>query len=163
MSGSRELVDGFYAAFSRKDGAHMAACYAPSATFVDPMFRLSGAEAGAMWRMFCESKELRVRHEVLSADGDTVTARWVAHYPFRGRPIENTITATMKIVDGKIAAHDDAFDMGKWLRQAYGPVAALPLMGGVLAGLTRRGGRAQLRRFIRRKGPASGFASDPRP
>ena len=35
---STELIERFYAAFGRRDGKAMAACYAPEATFRDPVF-----------------------------------------------------------------------------------------------------------------------------
>ena len=39
----------------------MAACYAPNAHFIDPVFELQGAEIGAMWTMLCErGSDLRV-------------------------------------------------------------------------------------------------------
>ena len=47
-----ELIERFYAAFDRCDGAAMTACYAPDAHFRDPAFGdLEGDEIGAMWRM----------------------------------------------------------------------------------------------------------------
>ena len=47
-----ELIERFYAAFDRKDGDAMAACYAPGARFSDPVFgELRGEQPGAMWRM----------------------------------------------------------------------------------------------------------------
>jgi len=48
------LLDGFYAAFERRDGAAMAACYAPDAHFTDPVFSVRGEQVGAMWSMLCE-------------------------------------------------------------------------------------------------------------
>jgi ketosteroid isomerase-like protein len=38
MPGEVELIERFYAAFGRKDGDAMAACYAPDARFSDPVF-----------------------------------------------------------------------------------------------------------------------------
>ncbi len=55
---SRELIERFYAAFDRKDGDAMAACYHPDARFSDPAFgELRGAEIGRMWRMLTERGE----------------------------------------------------------------------------------------------------------
>ncbi len=49
---NRELIERFYEAFGRCDGAAMSACYAPGAHFRDPAFGdLEGDEIGAMWRM----------------------------------------------------------------------------------------------------------------
>ncbi|MFT4048815.1 MAG: nuclear transport factor 2 family protein [Solirubrobacterales bacterium] len=40
-----KLIERFYAAFASRDGETMAACYAPDATFSDPVFPdLSGYE-----------------------------------------------------------------------------------------------------------------------
>jgi len=59
---SQALIEDFYAAFGRADGAAMAACYAPGARFDDPVFKkLRGDEPGAMWRMLTsEARELEV-------------------------------------------------------------------------------------------------------
>ena len=47
-----DLIKRFYAAFAAHDGYTMASCYAPNATFSDPVFTdLKGEEPGAMWRM----------------------------------------------------------------------------------------------------------------
>ena len=54
MHPNAQLIQTLYAAFGRRDGAAMAACYAPNATFVDPVFDLRGTEIGAMWTMLCE-------------------------------------------------------------------------------------------------------------
>ena len=62
-----ELIERFYAAFDRKDGDAMAACYAPDARFSDPAFgELRGAEPGAMWRMLT-SQARRPRHRARRA------------------------------------------------------------------------------------------------
>ena len=57
-----DVVQRLYAAFDRRDGEAMAACYAPDAHFRDPVFGdLTGAEAGAMWRMLTRTaRDLKV-------------------------------------------------------------------------------------------------------
>ena len=59
---SAEVVERFYAAFDRRDGEAMAAAYAPDGHFRDPVFGdLTGAEAGAMWRMLTRTaRDLKV-------------------------------------------------------------------------------------------------------
>jgi len=48
------LIERFYDALGRRDAEAMIACYAPQATFSDPVFRdLDAAGAAAMWRMLC--------------------------------------------------------------------------------------------------------------
>ena len=58
----QETIERFYAAFDRRDGDTMAACYAPGARFSDPAFgELRGEEPGAMWRMLTgQATDLRV-------------------------------------------------------------------------------------------------------
>src|SRR4051794_30830830 len=79
-----ELIQRFYAAFDRKDGDAMAACYAPDARFNDPVFGdLTGEQAGAMWRMLTgRAKDLSVELAEHSADDSGGSAHWLAHYTF---------------------------------------------------------------------------------
>ena len=125
-----DLIQRFYAAFNEKDGATMAACYAPEGHFHDPVFGdLTGTEAGAMWRMLTgRAKDLRVELAAHSSDGDAGTAHWIAHYTFAqtGKPVVNDIHATFRFKDGLIVDHHDEFDFTKWARQAIGFMGLLP-------------------------------------
>jgi ketosteroid isomerase-like protein len=122
---SDELIRRFYAAFDRRDGDAMAACYAPDARFSDPVFPdLRGDEPGRMWRMLTsQARELRVELVEHAADGDAGHARWRAHYVFTqtGRPVVNDVRATFRFADGLIVDHVDEFSFWKWSRQALGP------------------------------------------
>ncbi|MFZ5475432.1 MAG: nuclear transport factor 2 family protein [Myxococcota bacterium] len=115
----KERIETLYTAFQRKDGAAMAACYHPEATFSDPVFEgLRGAEIGAMWTMLCErGKDLRIE---FSATEDT--AHWEARYTFSttGRLVHNVIDARFAFRDGLIAEHVDTFDFWAWSKQALG-------------------------------------------
>lgn len=151
-----ELLDRFYAAFGRRDGAAMASCYAPDATFTDPVFRgLSGREPGAMWRMLTErSTDLTVDLVDRTASGGSGTAHWVARYTFgqTGRPVVNDVRSTFRFADGLIAEQRDVFDLSRWSRQALGPVGLLlgwspPVQGGI-----RRRARASLDRYLAAEG-----------
>ena len=99
-SGDLELIDRFYAALARRDGAAMAACYAPDATFSDPVFTdLSGREPGAMWQMLTErSDDLSVEVVEQAAAGGSGSATWVARYTFgqTGRPVVNRVRSTFR-------------------------------------------------------------------
>ena len=94
---SEALIQRFYSAFAQRDSATMAACYAPQATFRDPVFTLSGADIGTMWTMLCSrGADLRIefadvialeRREVDSTDDTTGydtygSANWQAWYSF---------------------------------------------------------------------------------
>ena len=91
MPADQSLIERFYSAFAARNGAEMAACYAPDVKFSDPVFQdLHGPEAGAMWRMLTErATDLRVELLERSAQGDHGTAHWQAHYTFTetGRPV----------------------------------------------------------------------------
>jgi uncharacterized protein len=143
---NEELIERFYGAFDRHDGEAMAACYAPNVTFSDPVFpRLTGSEAGDMWRMLTgRSKDLKVELVERAAGDDTGSARWIAHYTFgqTGRLVKNDIRASFRFADGLIVEHHDVFDFHRWARQAMGPV-------GLLAGWT-----PMLRAAVRRKAGA---------
>lgn len=125
----RELVDAFYSAFARRDGAAMAASYDPAGRFDDPVFPgLSGEDAGWMWRMLCErGEDLKIEHRIERVEGSRVFARWEAWYTFSvtGRKVHNVIDAEIEVKDGKIVSHRDQFDFWRWSRQALGPAGWL--------------------------------------
>ena len=82
----------------------MAACYAPVASFSDPVFgELDAREVGGMWRMLTgQAKDLRI--ELLDHDtqGERGSAHWRAHYTFSqtGRPVINDVRASLRFADG---------------------------------------------------------------
>ena len=149
---SVELIERFYAAFDRKDGDAMAACYAPDARFSDPAFgELRGQEPGAMWRMLTgRAQDLSVELADRDADDHAGSARWIARYTFvaTGRPVVNDVRATFRFADGLIAEHDDRFDFHRWARQALGPAGLLLGWTPLLRAVVRRRARADLARFM---------------
>lgn len=152
MVAHRKLIEEFYAAFDMCDGERMAACYAPGATFSDPVFpNLKGDEPGAMWRMLTgQAQDLRVELVEHDADGDRGSARWVARYTFTktGRPVVNDVRARFGFTDGLIGEHVDEFSFHRWARQALGPPGLLLGWTPVLRAATRRQARASLDRFM---------------
>ncbi len=140
------LLDEFYAAFARLDGVAMAQCYAPDATFSDPVFvGLRGEQPGGMWRMLTSrAKDLTVDLVSRDADETSGTAHWVAHYQFAqtGRPVVNDVHSRFRFVDGLIAEQVDEFDFHRWSRQALG-------VSGLLLGWT-----PMLRRSVQGKARA---------
>jgi ketosteroid isomerase-like protein len=118
-----KLIATLYEAFARRDGRAMAACYAPAATFADPVFQLQGQEIGAMWTMLCErATDLKVEARDIDADERAGRAHWDAWYTFTatGRPVHNEIDATFTFADGLIESHRDVFDLWRWSRMALG-------------------------------------------
>ena len=137
-----DLIERFYAALNRRDAPAMIACYAPDATFSDPVFfDLDAAGVAAMWRMLCaRGKDLAVVASNIEADDTTGRAYWVATYTYSGtgRQVENRIDAQFAFRDGLISRHVDRFDLWRWLRQALGAKGALlgwlpPVQGAVRA------------------------------
>ena len=146
------LIERFYGALGEHDGAAMAACYAPGATFSDPVFPdLRGAQAGAMWRMLtASSTDLRVDLLEHEADDARGTAHWRAVYTFSrtGRPVVNDIHARFRFENGLIAEHEDSFDFYRWARQALGPSGLLLGWTPMLRNKVRAQAAGGLERFM---------------
>lgn len=121
---NQALLEGFYAAFARRDGATMAAAYAPTATFSDPAFPgLTGEEPGAMWQMLTSrSEDLAVELLSCSADDGSGSAQWRATYTFTqtGRKVVNVVTSRFEFAEGLIVEQQDDFDFHRWAGQALG-------------------------------------------
>ena len=147
-----ELIARFYDAFARRDGDAMAACYAPQASFSDPVFRdLKGDEPGAMWRMLTSrATDLEVELSAHEAGEETGSARWLASYTFTqtGRHVDNHVRATFRFDGGLIAEHRDRFSFYRWARQALGPPGVLLGWTPLLRASVRRRARAGLDEFM---------------
>ena len=125
MNTNEQLIHNFYTAFQQLDAKAMNACYSDDIVFYDPVFELlRGDEAKAMWEMLCKNaKDFTLSFENIKDLGDDYyTCDWVASYTFSktGRKVVNNIKAHMKIVDGIIIEHSDAFSLHKWSIQALG-------------------------------------------
>jgi ketosteroid isomerase-like protein len=153
-------IERFYAAFARRDGAAMAACYAPDARFSDPVFgKLGAQEAGAMWRMLTAgAQELEVELLEHADHGDWGTARWRARYVFTqtGRPVVNEVFAAFRFDDGLITEHADSFSFKSWASQALGKQARIPGTLRVLRAAVRRRARRRLQEFLDREAAPAG-------
>jgi ketosteroid isomerase-like protein len=165
---NQELLQQFYAAFADKNGEAMASCYAPQATFTDPVFvGLKDGEPGAMWRMLTSrSKDLVVELVSCEADESSGSAHWIATYTFAqtGRRVVNDVRSSFRFAGGQIVEQRDDFDFHRWSAQALG----LPgkLLGGtpvIKSGVRRKaragacgaasGSRCRARRRVRRSAP----------
>jgi ketosteroid isomerase-like protein len=146
------LIERFYEAFDRHDGATMASCYTPAARFHDPAFgELQGDEPGAMWKMLTgRAEDLRVQLVEHDADETTGSAHWLADYTFTqtGRKVHNDVRARFRFADGLIAEHDDDFNFYAWSRQALGPTGLLLGWTPIVHGKVQRQARASLADFM---------------
>jgi ketosteroid isomerase-like protein len=144
---NHELLKRFYSAFDAHDGDAMAACYAPHATFSDPVFvGLKDGEPGAMWRMLTSrSKDLRVELKESEADQSRGSARWIATYTFAqtGRKVVNDVRSSFRFEDGLIVEQRDEFDFRRWAGQALGLSGKLlggtPIIRNAVQGKARAG------------------------
>ena len=152
MHANEATVRRLYDALGRKDGATMAACYAPDATFEDPAFgKLEGPQVGGMWRMLtANAKDLAVELRYVQADDNAATATWVATYTFSrtGRRVRNVGKAHLEMRDGLILSHVDAFPFWRWSRQALGAPGWLLGWTPMLRSKVRGNARHQLERFM---------------
>jgi len=144
---SAALVERFYAAFARRDHHTMAASYAPTARFSDPVFQdLAGPRIGIMWRMLCErATDLRVECGPVCMEGGMARVEWQAWYIYSatGRRVHNRIAAAFRLDQGLISRHDDVFDLYRWARQGLGIKGlALGWMPPVQRAIRRQAGRS---------------------
>ena len=141
-----------YAAMDAHDGEAMAACYAPTATFTDPVFvNLSDGEPQDMWRMLVgRSRDMTVELAEQAAENDRGTARWIASYTFgqTGRKVVNDVRSLFRFdAAGLIVDQQDDFDFWRWARQALGTRGLLLGWTPVLQHSVRDRARAGLAAF----------------
>lgn len=119
------LVKRFYEAFGRLDHAGMNELYDPGVIFFDPVFGMLNADqVKAMWQMLC-SRAVGFRLEAkepVALDDEYVTCEWTAEYVFSatGKKVVNRVKAHMRLRDGRITEHSDAFSPHRWAAQALG-------------------------------------------
>ena len=134
----------------------MNSCYSDDIVFNDPVFGLlRGDEARMMWEMLCKNaKDFSLTFSnIRLLDEEYANCDWVASYTFSktGRKVVNRIRAYMKLKDGKIIEHSDAFRLSKWAAQALGFKGALLGWTGFMKRKIRQNARKSLIRFIEEK------------
>lgn len=125
MNTNEQTIRHFYSAFQQRDYSGMNACYDAEVVFSDLVFGLlNSEETRAMWEMLCKNaKDLTIRFDnIRLLDEEYATCDWIATYTFTqtGRKVVNRVKANMRLKDGLITEHSDAFDLYKWARQAFG-------------------------------------------
>lgn len=125
MQTAQQVIEKFYSSFQKLDASGMNACYTKEITFYDPVFELlQGDQARAMWEMLCKNaKDFCLSFGNIIDLGDNYyTCDWTATYTFSktGRTVINKVKAHMKIEDGVIMEHSDAFSLHAWSKQALG-------------------------------------------
>ncbi|MGN6495032.1 MAG: nuclear transport factor 2 family protein [Agriterribacter sp.] len=122
---NKTVITQFYAAFQKLDAAGMNACYSDDIVFSDPVFLiLRGDEVKCMWEMLCKNAKgfSLTFSDIELLDEEYATCKWQATYTFSatGKKVVNNVKAYMKLKDGKIIEHSDAFRLSTWIGQALG-------------------------------------------
>jgi len=156
MQTNEEVIARFYAAFQKLDYKTMNDCYSEDIVFNDPVFGiLRGEEAMCMWEMLCKNaRDFSLTFSnIKPIDEEYATCNWVATYTFSktGNKVVNKIKAFMKLKDGKIIEHSDAFRLSTWIGQALGWKGKLFGWMGWMKRKVQKGARKNLIGFIEKK------------
>jgi ketosteroid isomerase-like protein len=156
MQTNEEVISRFYSAFQQLDYKTMNSCYSDDIVFSDPVFGvLRGEEAKYMWEMLCRNaKDFSLTFSnIQSIDEEYATCNWVATYTFSktGNKVVNRIKAFMKLKDGKIIEHSDAFRLSIWIGQALGWKGKLFGWMGWMKRKVQKNARKNLIGFIEKK------------
>ena len=156
MEVNKQVIENFYTAFQQLDYTAMNSCYSDEIVFSDPAFGfLRGEEVKYMWEMLCKNaKDFSLTFSNIQLlDDEYATCNWVATYTFSktGRKVVNHIKAFMKLKDGKIIEHSDAFKLSKWAAQALGFKGELLGWTGFMKRKIQKNARMNLIKFIEAK------------
>jgi ketosteroid isomerase-like protein len=153
MNNNQQIIGRFYSAFQKLDYATMNNCYSDDIIFSDPVFGLlKNGEVKAMWEMLCKNaKDFSLTYSDIQAiDEEYYTCKWTATYTFSktGRKVVNQIKAFMRIHEGKIIEHSDAFRLSTWIGQALGWKGILFGWTGFMKRKIQKTARRNLEKFI---------------
>lgn len=131
----------FYDAFCSHRTKEMESLYAEDVSFRDAVFAYPDrAGTMRMWRkLLGDPEKASFRYTFDRVEGDVAIGTWVADYEILGRPVRNVIESRLTVRDGRIVAHRDDFDLGRWMRQALplGPLAELRPVQAIVTAVIR--------------------------
>ncbi|HYC40293.1 MAG TPA: nuclear transport factor 2 family protein [Chitinophagaceae bacterium] len=161
MDTNQQTIQVFYTAFQNRDHKTMSACYCEDIIFSDPVFGiLKGDEVRYMWEMLCNHAiDLRLAcSDIRGVDEEYYTCRWRASYTFSptGRRVVNDAKAFMRLKNGVITEHSDAYRLSTWIGQALGWKGVMFGWTGFMKRSVQRNARKSLVRFIEKKARAVG-------
>jgi ketosteroid isomerase-like protein len=156
MADNKQVIERFYSAFQKLDYKTMQDCYSDDIIFSDPVFLvLKGSEVKAMWEMLCKNaKDFSLTFSAIELlDEEYATCKWTASYTFSktGNKVVNHIKAFMKLKDGKIIEHSDAFRLSTWIGQALGWKGVLFGWTGFMKRAVQKNARRNLLKFMTAK------------
>ncbi|MCB0775573.1 MAG: nuclear transport factor 2 family protein [Chitinophagaceae bacterium] len=160
MQTNAAIIERFYSAFQQLDHEGMNSCYSDDILFSDPVFgMLEGKEVKYMWEMLCtNAKDFSLEFsDIKAVDEEYYTCLWTARYTFSktGNRVENNIKAFMRLKNGKITEHSDAFRLSKWIGQALGWKGKLLGWTGFMKRAVQKNARKSLDKFIATKSPVT--------
>jgi len=125
MTEEIRIINRFYSSLNKLDADGMNSCYSENIIFSDPVFGvLHGKEAKSMWEMLCyKAEDFSLIFQSPEDKGDGYfTCTWQAIYRFSktGKMVTNKGKAFMKLENGFICEHSDAFSLQRWISQAFG-------------------------------------------
>ena len=153
---NKQVIERFYSAFQMLDYKTMNACYSDDIIFSDPVFlTLKADEVKSMWEMLCKNaKDFSLTYsDIELIDEEYATCKWVAKYTFSktGNKVINNIKAFMRIKEGKIIEHSDAFRLSIWIGQALGRKGVWFGWTGFMKRAVQNNARKSLLVFMERK------------
>ncbi|MBW7890683.1 MAG: nuclear transport factor 2 family protein [Chitinophagaceae bacterium] len=158
MKDHKEIIEAFYTSFQRLDYKGMNALYSDDILFSNPFFGLlKGDDVKVMWEMKCrEDNQLSVQFGPIELlDEEYATCQWEASYIYRPtqRRVHITAKAFMRLQNGMITEHSDAFKLSSWAARAYGFTGQLLGWTGTMKRRIQKAQRKQLRQFIAKAYP----------
>jgi len=161
MNDNKRVIEKFYSAFQKLDYKTMNDCYSDDIIFSDPVFlTLKGDEVKSMWEMLCKNaKDFSLTFsDIELTDEEYATCNWVAKYTFSktGNKVTNKIKAFMRLKNGKIIEHSDAFRLSTWLSQALGWKGTLFGWTSFMKKAVQNNARKNLLNFMQKKNASPG-------
>jgi ketosteroid isomerase-like protein len=155
-----EIIEKFYHAFSRLDSKQMNDCYSDDIIFSDPIFGiLNSNEVRNMWEMLCNNaKEFSLSYNgIEELDTEYITCNWQATYVVSAtnRKVTNKAKAYLRMQDGKIIEHSDAFRLSIWIAKAFGIKGILLGWTGYMKRKVQQESRKKLLQYMAEKNIAS--------
>lgn len=125
MKDGKDLIEEFMAAFSERDFMQMQQIYSDDIQYYDPLFGLSsGSEVLRMWKVrygACESFSMHYSRCRDLGDGYFTSAYEVSWKSATYKKnVTQKIIAHMKVENGVITEHSDAFSVHDWCAQCFG-------------------------------------------
>ncbi len=125
MDINKTIIEKFYMAFQHLDVHGMNQGYSEQVIYSNPIVGLlHNDEVRDMWKIFFNNaKNISIHFsEIELLDQEYATCKWHIEYTFSksARKIAVQAKSFMRLREGRIIEHSDAFRLSTWIGQAYG-------------------------------------------